>query len=400
MVMSTSKRSYSTYLSVSGNNDTCNGHPNNYQYSTNNNIPRFIKHSSPSGISTSFKISKRLTLSSTSSLSPSSLSSSTSLLCLNRCDNDGKLNAHEATGSDFDDTVNYDSDDFDIASAYKNNNYFHFNSGKRNLIMNRPGSFSYPCNNSKNSICNIYDHGNSQPINCPIVNNDDLESYINDTSNINSNKKNHLPKEDLIARERCFDYIVQAIDEVWARYCDTTSSAEVNMYDDWNIVKKQKLPTVSNTRTINKPTKFYYNKPIQYSDDEQEDDQIFDHKTGVLVDGQQGQYRPNTSTRNDDDEDGYRTQVTEYETDSGSEYRTVSKLPDSIRLESLKLRLSKAKNDLEQVYDSMQLSDSIVFWKRWDMIKYSAVEVMEDDDDDEVVEDAIKELENGRYFHE
>lgn len=399
MVMSTSKRPYSNCLSLSGNSDTCSDHPNNYQYSINNNIPRFIKHSSSPGISNSFKISKRRTLSSTSSLSPSSLLSSTSLLYLNRCADDGKLNTHKVNDSDFDDAVNYNSDAFDIASAYRNNNYFHFNSDKRNLIMNRPSSFSYPCNNSKNSICNNHDHGNSQSINSLIVNNDDLESYVNDISNINMSKKNHLPKADLIARERCFDYIVQAIDEVWARYCDTTSSAEVDMYDSWNIEKKQAHPVVSNTRITNNQTRIYCNKSIQYSDDEQEDDQIFDHKMNI-VDGQQGQYKSGANIRNEEDEDGYKTEVTEYETDSGSEYRTVSKLPDSVRLESLKLRLSKAKNDLEQVYDSMQLGDSIVFWKRWDMIKYSAIEVMEDDDDDEVVEEAIKELEDGRYFHE
>ena len=394
--MSTSKRSYSKYFSLSGNNDTHNNHLDKFQYPTENNIPRFIKHSPSSRISNSFKISKRRSLSSTSSSSPSPLSSSTSLLCSNRFSDARNLDTYNSS----------DSDDYDIISTYRNNNYFHLGSGKKILPMNRPTSFSYPCSNNKGK--NISDHENTQMINPLVFNSDDLESYIiNDTSNISVNKKNHLPREDIVARERCFDYIVQAIDEVWARYCDTTSSAEVDMYDSWNIVKRQKLSNASDNRNTNKPTRFYYNKSIQYSDDDdnddddREDDQIFDHKTSVLVDEQKGQnIQNNTDIINEDDEDGYKTEVTEYETDTGSVYRTVSKLPDSIRLESLKIRLTKAKNDLEQVYDSMQLDDSIIFWKRWDMIKYTVIEVMEDDDDDEVVEDAIKELENGRYFHE
>ena len=40
-----------------------------------------------------------------------------------------------------------------------------------------------------------------------------------------------------------------------------------------------------------------------------------------------------------------------------------------------------------------------LFWKRWDMIKYSTIELVEDDDDDEItIESTIEELENGRLF--
>ena len=39
-----------------------------------------------------------------------------------------------------------------------------------------------------------------------------------------------------------------------------------------------------------------------------------------------------------------------------------------------------------------------MFWKRWDMIKYSTIELVEDDDDDEIIESTIEELENGRLF--
>lgn len=121
--MSTSKRSYSKYFSLSGNNDTHNNHPDKFQYPTENNIPRFIKHSPSSRISNSFKISKRRSLSSTSSLSPSPLSSSTSLLYSNRFDDARNLDTYNSS----------DSDDYDIISTYRNNNYFHLGSGKKNF---------------------------------------------------------------------------------------------------------------------------------------------------------------------------------------------------------------------------------------------------------------------------
>lgn len=191
-----------------------------------------------------------------------------------------------------------------------------------------------------------------------------------------SSKKCQVTRLDLNARERCFDYIVQSIDEVWARYCDTTSNAEAVVYNNLATKKAQggvKIPTFSHSH-----------KSLNISENETESD-------NAAVEEQD-------DDEEDDESSGYKSEATnptEYETDYG-ESRTVSNLPDSVKLQSLKYRLTKAKNDLEQVYDSKEADDSYSFWRRWDMIKYSAVEMMEDDDDDEVIENAIDELEQGR----
>lgn len=189
-------------------------------------------------------------------------------------------------------------------------------------------------------------------------------------------RKSQVSKSDLVARERCFDYIVQSIDEVWARYCDTTSSAEAVVYNNFGAKTQVgvKIPSLQSHKTLN------------ISENETDSDNC---TLGGTED---------PDTEDDDESSGYKSEATnptEYETDHG-ENRTVSNLPDSVKLQSLKHRLTKAKNDLELVYDSKQLDDSVSFWRRWDMIKYSAVEMMEDDDDDDVIENAIEELEQGR----
>lgn len=153
-----------------------------------------------------------------------------------------------------------------------------------------------------------------------------------------------VPQSDLLARERCFDYIVQSIDEVWARYCDTTASAENQLYP------------------------YGYVSPVSDSE-----------------------------TSGSESDSGYKSS-TDAETDC--EYRKVSNLPDSKELQSLKDRLTKAKHSLEQTVDSVQFQDCVLFWNRWDMIKYNAVEMMEEEDDDELVESVIEELEEGRWYNE
>ncbi|BAO37649.1 hypothetical protein KLMA_10027 [Kluyveromyces marxianus DMKU3-1042] len=153
-----------------------------------------------------------------------------------------------------------------------------------------------------------------------------------------------VPQSDLLARERCFDYIVQSIDEVWARYCDTTSSAENQLYP------------------------YGYASPVSESD--------------ISGNESDSGYKSNTDTETD------------------NEHRKVSNLPDSKELQSLKDRLTKAKHALEQTVDSLQFQDCMLFWNRWDMIKYNAVEMMEEEDDDELVESVIEELEEGRWYNE
>lgn len=401
--MSTSKRTFSKFLLLSTGTDDTNikSSKNNFN-NNNNNIPRAIISSSDLN-SNSFKISKKHSSLSNCSSSSSTFSLSSSaaitLLSLNKFNNEPKyLNPIEGSDS------NNDGDRAGINNNNDNYYYYHFNSNTtRNISKMRPNPFSLPHEDMHNDMIKTIKCTNNN--NNSENNSETLDSSFDDIEASPLNSKDIVSREDLFARERCFDYIVQAIDEVWARYCDTTSSAEADIYGDWNMFKKQKKSNnndMPSTIRMNKPTRFYYNKPINFSDIEQ--DEIFDksntksinaiseHSSSTII-------GPEYDDDEEEDDEGYKTEVTEYETDSSCEYRTVSKLPDSIKLESLKLRLTKAKQDLESVYDSLELEDSIIFWKRWDMIKYSAIEVMEDDDDDEIVEDAIHELEDGRYFN-
>ncbi|CCD22180.1 uncharacterized protein NDAI_0A00200 [Naumovozyma dairenensis CBS 421] len=230
-------------------------------------------------------------------------------------------------------------------------------------------------------------------------NNTKGKSISRTTSFSNGTKKSIISTQDKIAREHCFDYIVQAIDEVWARYCDTTSNAEAKVYSSMNTNSKHSEEICLNLPNLSKDID-------QVESNENEFDHHNHHQSYKPL-NLSDQEESDLSESDDEDEDketsGYKseaTNLTEYETDSGGDHRTVSRLPDSINLQSLKSRLLKAKDDLEQVYDSIDLSDCIAFWRRWDMIKYSAVEVMEDDDDDEIIENAIMELEEGRFYRE
>lgn len=274
-------------------------------------------------------------------------------------------------------------------------------------------------------------------------------------------KRHFIPRNDSIARERCFEYIVQAIDEVWARYYDITSLAEVKFYNhkrstsmnnigsifesvktktfnltgnDYGNILLSKRRKLANGNLILLSTNLYNastnNIKHKYKTGDNGDNNNI-HKNNDKTYGspdiratyvKQADYRTNYSTNSDsddiylvssnatnsheqrDDEDNhnaFRSESTIYKSDSSDYYTkltTVSKLPDSIKLQSLKLRLIRAKNYLDYYSNSLSLEDSIKFWHRWDMIKYSTVEIMEDDDDDEVVENVIDELEEGRFF--
>ncbi|EDO18944.1 hypothetical protein Kpol_2002p14 [Vanderwaltozyma polyspora DSM 70294] len=249
------------------------------------------------------------------------------------------------------------------------------------------------------------DSNNNNYITTTTTNNN---SKIFRRSNSFTVKKNVIPntllKHDLIARERCFDYIVQCIDEVWGRYCNATSTAENLVYNNDPLqIKANNLSPNNNIMNNNN------NNENNYNIDDTETNSSATVNIIPSLSSHNHNFKPlNISDLDDDfstdDElSGYKseaTNLTEYETDSGNDLRTISKLPDSMKLQSLKLRLVKAKNDLDQFYLSENLNDCISFWIRWDMIKYNAVEMMEEDDDDEVIESIIEELEMGRYYRD
>lgn len=189
---------------------------------------------------------------------------------------------------------------------------------------------------------------------------------ISDSCSSNSSSsKRSMPDSDKNSRSRCFDYLVGAIDEAWARYCNAASSIEDETYG--------------------------YNSP--------------------------------SSTAGSDDEDdcGNTTDLTDYESEpetqmikpvmrrkpsifgsampqSSLESTSTDADLSSCHLQALKDRLIKAKYFLQDLVDSDDYNDALDFWKRWDMIKYATIELVEDDDDDSVVEATIDDLEDGRYF--
>lgn len=180
---------------------------------------------------------------------------------------------------------------------------------------------------------------------------------------------------DLQARMRCFEYLVGSIDEAWARYCNATTNMEDQVYG--------------------------YDVPTGVASDDEDEDKDED----------------------DDDEDAYLsgssngTELTDYDTEiehphkrtvlahmsrprlllSGSLFLNADDLATpSGQLLALKDRLTKAKYFLQDLVDSDHAVDIACFWKRWDMIKYATIELVEDDDDDEVIESTIDDLEKGR----
>ncbi|ODQ80253.1 hypothetical protein BABINDRAFT_7712 [Babjeviella inositovora NRRL Y-12698] len=189
-------------------------------------------------------------------------------------------------------------------------------------------------------------------------------SYASTTSQ-SAKLKKPLLDSDRSARLRCFDYLVGSIDAAWARYCDMTAYAEEEVYRYGNI---EKIPTT----------------PASVATDDE----------GYKSEGS--------------------TDITDYESDYGyltkqvaTPVRRPSMLnpasntteePSRCKLQNLKARLMKAKYYLQDYVESNAASDCELFWKRWDLVKYATIELVEDDDDEEIIEDTIEELEQGRIY--
>lgn len=154
-----------------------------------------------------------------------------------------------------------------------------------------------------------------------------------------------VPECDTTARQRCFDYLVGAIDEVWAQYYDLTSSAETVLYD-------VELP----------------NSPESLCDD----------------------------SANESDSTAHAVQPT---AGRAGHRASVSEQPKSLRLMNLKKRLLNAKYFMEDLVETTDVDAAAEFWHRWDMIKYAVVELVEEEgDDDDLVDEVCEDLEHGRFF--
>ncbi|KAH3899537.1 uncharacterized protein SCODWIG_02696 [Saccharomycodes ludwigii] len=223
-------------------------------------------------------------------------------------------------------------------------------------------------------------------------------------SNYSNHSNREVPEQDIVSRERCFDYLLQSIDEVWARYCDTVTFAEQQIYGEKKLGSKYSVANTNyydfgnNINNIDSPLRSRRFSSFALSSNLSDENTDDDEKT-------------NNDDTSDNEDEGYKSEITnptEYETDyencsGGTNFfsataTSLSELPASVRLQTLKTRLIKAKKYLEDIYDSKYLMDSMQFWRRWDMIKYSAVEMMEEDDEDEIIDSVLSELEQGRFF--
>ncbi|RLV93029.1 hypothetical protein JA1_002780 [Spathaspora sp. JA1] len=183
--------------------------------------------------------------------------------------------------------------------------------------------------------------------------------------------KCNIPITDRNSRSRCFEYLVGAIDEAWARYCDATTHVEDEVYG--------------------------YDTPRSVATDDE--DNLFDNTTDMTdyedsdfenhhEKPQQQQVPPTLPTAAT-----FRRRLS-----STSSMSSSKDDPSSCQLQELKNRLTKAKYYLQDLVDSDDYDEVASFWKRWDMIKYATIELVEDDDEDEIIESTIDELEAGRLF--
>lgn len=136
---------------------------------------------------------------------------------------------------------------------------------------------------------------------------------------------------DTSARQRCFDYLLSAIDAIWAEYCDSTSAAESQLY----------LPQ----------------SPVSEA-----------------------------SSASSEENAG-----------SSSHHVAISSQPESQRLMRMKQRLLDAKYKLTDLAGKCDPDASSQFWKYWDALRYTLVEIVDGEDEDEAT-DVLEDLEAGRFY--
>ncbi|VEU24341.1 DEKNAAC105558 [Brettanomyces naardenensis] len=201
-----------------------------------------------------------------------------------------------------------------------------------------------------------------------------------------SRSRNSPPERDFTARSRCFDYLVGAIDEVWARYCNATSHDEEIAYgyeiEDGRAVNSISPPLIS-----------------MLSGTKRDEESI--SGTSSIEDGSGSELSASTAITDYDSDVNGKSKNLSTEMKKSTSLRQqphcrVSEVPENMRLQKLKDRLIKAKYYLQDYVDSEELEDCLIFWKKWDLVKYSAIELVEDEDEDDVVEKTIDELETGR----
>lgn len=195
-----------------------------------------------------------------------------------------------------------------------------------------------------------------------------------------SSRKSAL-EQDQAARNRCFDYLVGAIDEAWARYCDATTYVEDEAQTNYDY-----LP--------NTPASL---GPSEYEDELESDAEASSNEELL---GNSPQYRE-PQKDNEGELKGCFTVPKIYCSalySSDAESRGDSSHYGPLRLQQLKDRLLKAKYFLQEYLDTLECRDAVTFWRRWDLVKYATIELVEDEDDDSIIESTVDDLEKGRFY--
>lgn len=201
--------------------------------------------------------------------------------------------------------------------------------------------------------------------------------HISDSCSLVASVNRVMPACDKHARLRCFDYLIGAIDEAWASYCNAASYVEDETYgyNSPASVATDDEDYCGNTTDL---TDYESDHEHEKSDKTKQQRGIFSQQPQQMYPA----YRKPSIMGLGSNVDMSRT---------GQD-------PSSCRLQALKERLIKAKYFLQDLVDSDDYNEAFDFWKRWDMIKYATIELVEDDDDDTVMESTIDELEHGRQF--
>jgi hypothetical protein len=322
----------------------------------------------------------------------------------------------------------YDNDDNENESD--DNNTYSFNESnldskeiKRSQSTNDILKFNYNSNrgvlNNKRYSVNIADVVNSIPnpsSNVLTTNNLNINSNSDNTLinvntnndfnnfNINNNKclkhSGNIPSQDFIARSRCFEYLVGAIDEAWARYCDSTSYDEDVAYGYGNGENDYESNVSNNQIVVNTPSSNTYS-----SDDDEGYKTEFSATTTVTE--YDSDFNNNTNNHNKPRSFSImNNNIKSNNTNSNNNNnnnkccpanRRVSEVPENLRLQELKDRFTKSKYFLEDLVDSDVYNECLTFWTKWDLIKYSIVDFVEEDEEDDDIERKIEELEAGRF---
>jgi len=195
-------------------------------------------------------------------------------------------------------------------------------------------------------------------------------------------------QHDIDARDRCFNYILETIDAVWAKYCDTTTLVEQDLYskheDDQDFANDENLVedgTEGEEAYLTNQIFKRRSRRRSALSRRKSCSSVMSNRSSIST--ATSMTTPSTCDPYGMESDGcgmlngvncYGTPGTELEIDAD-------------KLTHFKQRLLSTKTYMEDLVDSADMVDLVNFWKKWDLIKYNCIQFMENDDDDEDEDD-------------